>query len=121
MIAKDVKGLETYILFIEGATKAAAEDAFKNKNKLQNNELKNVYKIFDALSKSQFSFVKEIGNFYKGCFYHHSIGEYKKDKKKAIECFKIAANKDLTTKATTAKQQLTELKVPIENKIILYY
>ncbi|KAF0395511.1 hypothetical protein F8M41_010260 [Gigaspora margarita] len=84
MIAEDVKELETYILFIEEATKAAAENVFKNKNKLQNNELKNIYKIFDALSKSQFSFVKEIRDFYK------------------------AANRVLTTEAAVAKQQLTK-------------
>ncbi|KAF0493104.1 hypothetical protein F8M41_021432 [Gigaspora margarita] len=91
MVARQMKGLEFYILYIDRVINKAAKDAFKDKNKLNDDELKHVYDSFDALSRSQFSFVNNIRNFFKGCFFYNGIGGYSKNKKKAIECFEIAA------------------------------
>ncbi|CAG8749041.1 44556_t:CDS:1, partial [Gigaspora margarita] len=59
--------------------------------------------------RSNVSFIKKIGNFYKGCFHHDRIERCSKNEKEAINCFEIAAIGDheeaRKTKKTTQKTQ----------------
>ncbi|CAG8790570.1 7638_t:CDS:2, partial [Gigaspora margarita] len=103
MVAKQMKGLEFYILVIEGVIRKAAEDAFEDKFKLNDNELKNVYDIFDSFSRSQLSIVKPVVNFYKGCFHHDGIGG-------------CTAKSDHEETKNAAELQLTDLKSSKNNR-----
>ncbi|CAG8817155.1 4682_t:CDS:2 [Gigaspora margarita] len=102
---EEFKKISDKLLNIKAEIKHVAKDAFEDKNKLNDDELKNVCAIFDAFSRSEFSLVKKIGNYYKGCFHRDGIGGCSKNEKEAIKCFEIAAMGD-NEEAKEAKKQL---------------
>ncbi|CAG8688287.1 15250_t:CDS:2 [Gigaspora margarita] len=79
---EELNNISDKLLNIKGEIKHVTKDAFDNKNKLNDDDLKNVCAIFDAFSR-----------------------RCSKNEKEAIKCFEIAAKGD-HEEAIEARKQL---------------